>query len=241
MTKHITIIVLLILCSCTVTKRLHRKGFNVEWHKNYVKNSSADKLKNTELDQIELTDEAEFYPEAADSITQIVLNNDISLNVEEENKVIDKVSPDDEIDLQNEIPALTQVFNNYINSQNVVKPLAPLSSSKDTNEAEGDLLNGVLSVLAIVIIVLGVFFILGSLFIFFGFPGFNGLFSALVLSGNGFIAGFFGFLLFLLILLLIILFVLFIEFFLGYALGLILGFSFILIGIVLLLINKLST
>jgi|TARA_B110000908_G_C10258705_1_gene457498 hypothetical protein len=38
--KSVLLLLLVLISSCTVTKRVHRNGFHVEWHKNYLNNHS---------------------------------------------------------------------------------------------------------------------------------------------------------------------------------------------------------
>jgi hypothetical protein len=227
MIKHITLILLLVLCSCTVTKRMHRKGFNVEWHKSYVSNNSTNEQKDTKFEDNKLNDEVVSSSNEVGNITEIEVNDEVE-------DPRDEFLIDDEVKLEDS----PLVIKRYSHSYNEELRYAPFSSNKEPNVAEEDSGDEILAFLAIFILVLGILLILGSLFLIFGFPSNTGLFSALVLSGNGLVAGIFGFLLYLLIMVLIILFVLLIQFVLGTLVGLILGFSLIIAGIILLIIFR---
>jgi hypothetical protein len=234
MIKHITLILLLVLCSCTVTKRMHRKGFNVEWHKSYVSNNSTNEQKDTKFEDNKLNDEVVSSSNEVGNITEIEVNDEVELSVVEVEDPRDEFLIDDEVKLEDS----PLVIKRYSHSYNEELPYAPFSSNEEPNVAEEDSGDEILAFLAIFILVLGILLILGSLFLIFGFPSNTGLFSALVLSGNGLVAGIFGFLLYLLIMVLIILFVLLIQFVLGTLVGLILGFSLIIAGIILLIIFR---
>ena len=232
MTKHFILIVLLIMCSCTVTKRVHRKGFNVEWRKNYITQNSNKQERSSKQDDIKLNHMEMLDEDVVDSI-ELVSENVVVKSSDEH--VCYSTSMKDDNGRQSRINVIEKDKRNITYLPLKIKPLLTFTVEKNKlNEA--DEADDLMAILGFILLVLGVFLLLGCLFVFFGFPGLNGLFSTLVFSGNGLIAGIFGFLLFLLIVLLVILFVLLIQFVLGYLMGLILGATFMVAGIVLILI-----
>lgn len=240
MSKYFSVILVLLIASCTVTKRHYNKGFNVEWHKNYITKHSSKAEQEIELDNNLVSDEVESFSQDVDSVAQMVLQNDVLIH--EESFEVKTTVDEEPINYtgNSQLPSKLKqtIFKRMSNSKNRIRSLLPLSRAQDSSAAEGGSSDELLIIIGFILLFLGIFLILGSLYFVFGFPGLNGLFSTLVFSGNGFIAGLFGFLLYLLILLLVILFVLLVQFVLGYLLGLILGLSFLAAGIVLLLIFR---
>jgi hypothetical protein len=241
MNQRITLIILLFLCSCTITKRVHRGGYYVQWNKNYGINMDAaqeedgDAIESSPKDLIETIGEID---EVADTLVPFHKDTQVEGDfVSEENPSESNVPI-----YYEEPPPKNQkitVIDNYIER---IKGIEIVKDPFKGEEklSEGNSVNaGLLRVLGIIMICFGGMLIIASLFLFFGFNGLAGLFASLVFSGNGFVAGLLGFLLFLLILLVLILFVLFVQVIGGSTVGLIIGGSLILIGLLFLLFGYL--
>lgn len=232
-----SLIVLLILASCTVTKRVHNPGFHIEWHKNYSKDLSSerkDERKNNAEDQEVVLANSSEMVETIDSLT----NNSIEIpvvqtSVEEERSIKpSELLKDDAVQLPesgiiSEKPDQEKTTNQKSNSKH--------KKSASGGGMAGEALGAIGATLAI----LGAVLLIGSLFLFFGFNGFGFLFDVLVMSGNGFVIGLLGFILFLIILLIVVIFVAIVKYVLGgYQLGFILGGIFLGLGLLLMLLSQ---
>lgn len=232
---------LLSLFSCTVTKRVHRPGYHIEWNKNYSK--SERQVAN------EKAQETSDFATNSLGTTVSVDHLDAELEASVLNQKEEAVDKDDfgspksskePHDTSKEIQENTKgafVFGR----KSIFRPHESKVDVEDDEEDEKKEPNGeIISGIGVGLIILGVMLMIGSLFLVFGFGGLGNLFTALVFSGNGFVVGFLGFLLFILILLVIGLFVVIVEFVLGgaYA-GFVVGSILIVAGIVLMLIGYL--
>lgn len=230
-----SLIVLLILASCTVTKRVHNPGFHVEWHKNYSKDLGSDKdekLKNDAEEQ-EILEKDEII----DSLTNSSIQSpevQVSVPVERSKEPNDLLKDDVDQLSENGETSETSDQESTTNQSKISKKKRAARGDGTGMEALGAIGAG--------LAILGAVLLIGSLFLFFGFAGFGGLFNVLVLSGNGFAVGLLGFILFLIILVVVILFVAIVEFILGgYQLGFILGGILLGLGLLLMLISQLGS
>ena len=220
------IVALFSLASCSVTKRVHRNGFHVTWNNNFSKNVEQN------------NDQGVVESERLNSDTLLIVTSEIYhdqkierikvLNVEDVTSIKDilnkkKLSRD-----ESEILIRDVVFDNYL-----FKDVGTLEE-EDVSEAEFESLE----IIGIVLLCLGTLFLLGSLILVLGFVALDGLFSALVFSGNGIVVGVFGFVLFLILLLIAVLFMFIIQAMGGFSVGFILGGIMIGSGFILLLLNS---
>jgi len=233
MREHLFLVIILLLSSCTITKRVHRKGVNIEWHKKYSTHQSFNSSSaSTDVLEFNFSDKAEIN--AGDSI-QFVSCID-SIHAEQ---TLTSVHYSLSSRKNKGIESRKKVIREVLTNENIVK------FGKSTKRGEKYSANTafssdeILKTIGIVVLILGGVIILTSFIALSGFIGFENLFSSLVLSGNGIAAGFLGFLLFLLLLVLFILFLLLIEAIGGFIVGLTLGLVLLGIGGVLLLVNQL--
>jgi len=233
MREHLFLVIILLLSSCTITKRVHRKGVNIEWHKNYSTHQNSNS-NSVSIDVLELEFSDKVGINAGDSIQFV--------------SCIDSIHA--EQTLTSVHYSLSSRKNKGIESRKkrVSKILAKaqlLQFDKSIKKIEKKPVNTVLYTdellkkIGIIILIIGGGIILTSFIVMSGFVGFTNLFSSLVLSGNGFTAGVLGFLLFLLLVVVFLLFLFLIEAIGGFIIGLTLGLILLGVGGILLLLNLL--
>ena len=220
----------LFLFSCTVTKRVHRPGYHIEWKKNYrvqkedktvlvarkVENKPSTVLANSMVEApLEVVADAKSEPKPILDSKEIALAQirdveaDVSDNQERHRMHVD------------------QSRFHFLKSRTyfpIQLPKAEKRKSASSEYASDGWRN-----VGFVLLGLGGFLLMGSLIAFFGFWALEEIFYSLVFSGNGFIAGILGLLLFLLILIVVFIAYAIVRFILG---GAYVGFvvSFICIG-----------
>lgn len=236
----------LLLClfsffSCTVTKRVHRPGYHIEWNKNYSANAREVATEN-EMDAAQDSSKRTASPtrlNPAGMHFEEGLEASIAREEEKTLETLDFNSPKNPKNVQNEQKGAQDSKNWEFDpgSKGSYRPYDTIVDDEvQKRRSNARIINGI----AIGLIILGLMLFIASLFLVFGFNGLGGLFNSLVFSGNGFFVGLLGFLLFLLILLVIVLFVVIVEFVLGGAyVGFVFGSSLVVAGLVLLLINYL--
>lgn len=234
MTLRIFLLFLLILGSCTVTKRIHRKGYHIEWHKNDTKTSKISRKTvdaNTEKKQADLSADVTTF----DSLS----------NTSETDKNFEKLAFE-ETNLESDIADQTTEENSETDQnfsiQKIINENKFISKSKAQNSKieDTDSDSGHFGTMSYLLLSLGFLFLVGSFFLVFGYLGLEVLFELLVFGGNGILLGVLGFILFLLILVLVGLFILLIEAIGGVKVGLIIGITLMLVGLVLLIIDHTS-
>lgn len=226
MTLRILLLFLLLLGSCTVTKRVHRKGYHIEWHKSDTKTSKISRKNvhtNIEKAQAELSVES---TSETDRDFQNLAFEESNL----ESDIVDLTTNESRETEQNfSIPKII-TENKFI-----PKSIVQKSKIEDTDSDSGHF-----GTMGYLLLSLGFLFLVGSFFLVFGYLGFEVLFELLVFGGNGIVLGVLGFVLFLLILVLVGLFILLIEAIGGVKIGLIIGITLMVAGLVLIIINHTS-
>lgn len=220
----ICLVFFLFSVSCTVTKRVHRPGFHVEWRKHYsqsnVSDTSGEKLENPGQAKEQRSElPSDLNTTSADSLVSKEANTSIA----PERRTYQPIANTFET-VKESFAAAFQKQSNAIAVQKST-PLPYIYVQGKNLQIWGYAFLG-----------FGVLLILGSVFLVFGTNGFSGLYNSLVFGGNGLAAGILGFLLFLLILLVVFLFAVIVEFGLGGPTnGFIVGLAFLVGGGVLLI------
>lgn len=204
MFKTASFFIFLFLLSCTVTKRVHRPGYHLEWKKNYrvqkaAKPETSKKENSLELEsshsKSELDENSNKIKESvADSIQELELRK---LKLEEKSETIGRDSV-----RRKQVEKRT-----FANKFRLVKsrdyfPIRVPSITQKKKASNAFVLEGFRTV-GVVLLCVGGFLLMGSLISYFGFWVLEELFYSLVFSGNGIIAGLLGFLLFLIILIVV--------------------------------------
>ena len=220
------------LMSCSVTKRVHLKGFHVKWNGNFSKKNDQRNDLLLNFDRKIVESELVYYD-------TLLTTNSVRLEEEKIDSAsalyIEKENSNDYAPKNSEgFKDIWKTFTHDVTPKNVSLKKHDRLEEEEVSDSEFE----TLEILGIVLLSLGVLFLLGSLILVIGFNGLDGLFSALVFSGNGIVAGVFGFVLFLMILLLLVLFMFLIEFIGGFGVGFILGGLMVGAGFVLLLLNS---
>lgn len=233
MIKATTIFVFLFLFSCTVTKRVHRSGFHIEWKKNY----HAQKVQKTSPSDI-----------SKGKITQ--LNSD-KLQIREvqliavsagsfESSVSAKRNKKHDSNQEIEAPKGNQeVSTLFLTQTRKYNPFQKFTRQKETISDRG---SPRLRRFGYVMLAIASFLLLGSIFAFFGLWSLEWLFYGLVFSGSGIIAGILGLILFMLIFIVCFSSYALVEYLLGgHIIGLIATAVCLVIGVICLLIAKRNT
>ncbi len=239
MIRTLLILSMLSFVSCTVTKRVHRKGFHVEWKKNYATNAKTSEKRTSNTT-------ASVAKQEVGGRHQTANRSDTLLNAFEPEIGKTPTPRAGATDANKEMGALSSKQDLDADFDPLQKIKSPKTTTKrrsvprvDEEERKKDSgADEVLKVFGIVLLLFGIMLLVASFVILFGFTGFGGLFNALVFSGNGFLVGFLGFLLFLLIVLLVIVFVVIVQYVFGGAyVGFIVGTVLVVLGIVLLIVS----
>lgn len=200
--KTTTIFLLLFLLSCTVTKRMHRPGFHIEWKKNYRVQSESEVEFESEcesemvsveqdIDTVEyLSDFSELYESSAPFTTNEIRSESQSMRGKLEQV---KNNHSEKLALQ------THRF--FVEKTRRFEPLKMPRDVKNAEESSSGYSGDGFMYVGYVLLGIAAFILIGALFSYFGFWFMENLFYSLVFSGNGLIAGILGFLLFLIILL----------------------------------------
>jgi len=232
MSYRIVIILLLFSISCTVTKRVHRKGVNIEWHKTYSNHKKSFVFKVNKPKNKELFESKRTLIEAHNSSDSITLNYDSNLisitNIENENQ-IDTAKSINVKKKYKERLKKKQLYNTVLSEPSTNNYLAVRNKIFSNDN--------ILKYIGISILVLGLLLVITSLIMIAGFSGFVNIFNSLVLSSSGIVASFFGLLLFLILIISFFIFAFFIEAIGGITVGIILGLILTAIGGLLLLID----
>lgn len=230
--RVIIILSLFVFTNCTVQKRIHRRGFHIEWHNNYAKKSVVDQNddeNNLSIELDEVVEEDLINDTQNATITEVeVIDTSTSIEKDEmSEKIVDNIGLKLGWEKVCQIWPVSTYFFKEINTK---------SAENDGNHSNAK--PTTLELIAMFFAVMAVITLVGSLFLYFGFHGFGKLFNALVFSGNGFFVSVLGFILFLIILVLVFICVALVEFvFGGYFNGFIIGSCCALIVIVLGLIS----
>jgi len=231
--RFLFVVGLFSLMSCSVTKRVHRKGIHVNWNSNYSQKWGQKNCLMSEpgrrFKRKTVSDNLNV-DSLSSSSSEVSINPEASneVNLENENLIIQKKHK--AIDSEDKRESL--IHDVYLDNHQF-KDIIPLN--------EGDIGNSeheTLEIIGMVLLGLGILFLLGSFILVVGFSGFDGLYNTLVFNGNGVVVGIFGFILFLVLLLTTILFMFVIEAIGGFSIGFILGGIMIGIGFILLLVNS---
>lgn len=226
---------LLFLFGCTVTKRVHRPGFHVEWKKNYSISASASVIEKDKAQEASARStspsDSKISPNQLDQHDEVLLDSEKHEIVESDDSGLLKSAKNHREGLK-EIPKNKKLLFDF-SRNSTYRPQDILEEEDENAEAKGMVLRG----FAIGLIICGGLIFIASMFLVFGFTGLGFLFDALVFSGNGFLVGLMGFLLFLVFVLIIGLFVVIVEYVLGGPMaGFIVGTVFMVTGLVMLLI-----
>lgn len=234
MIKTATRLLLVFLASCTVTKRVHRPGYHIEWKKHYKTQKSSKEYK--ELDGVSKTlemdalkvQEAAFLTERSYELEPLL---DIS-STEKEQVLLDVVEEE-----------LKEHNSKEQREIRRTRKYAPFESLKErTQKKSKQRLRGIPELRNIGYVLLGIagFLLIGVFFAYFGLWALESLFYNLVFSGNGIVAGILGFVIFLIILLLVFLAFAIVEYLMGsYIIGLIVaGITAAVGGLCLLIANN---
>lgn len=207
-----------------MTKRVHRKGFHIEWNKRL---NSDDKVSIKSYSTIQSTSEkANVDCDILDELNEQDLNTTVDLSTLEP--------------ILKPVVRFPELYPDKFKGQKITTQKESHNISiSDQEFTPVNQTSKNLMYIGYFFMALGVMLLLGSIFASFGFPNMSGLFQALVFSGNGFFVGFLGFLLFILIFLLILVFTLIVtEIFGGPFGGAIAGGSFLIVGFGIFLIAK---
>ena len=228
MLQRLLFISLLFLCSCTITKRVHRKGVLIEWNKRY---SSQKKIVEQPTKELRGSKKNPLLKKIKEPIIDEELDNSLI------DSIIEKTSHSDRF----ESKVTTQEEDVLLISNKVVHPI--LKNRQTRGEIETSTKrkrnSDVLVNIGIGLLIFGGVFVLSSFITIWGFSGFGSLFEFLVLSGNGLLIGILGFLLFLAIVVMFYLLWLLIMSLGGFTVGLMIGLSLILLGGISILLGKL--
>lgn len=220
------VVSVLSLVGCTVTKRVHRKGFHIEWHRNYkTKQPKAERRE----EKVDYASSKQDRPHV-DTILHSKASSFVAVATPREEESHPKAR---------EIPTKHDVFPEGFSEKQ-----APMERHEPEDAIEEEIASNTKSrvdldpmrVMAIVLLVLGGLFLLGSVFYLFGLGGMGALFDVLVFSGNGFFIGVLGFILFLIILLVVILFVFMVDVMGGFNIGMIAAGGLLALGTLLLIL-----
>lgn len=222
MNQRLFLILLLILSSCTVTKRLYTKGYNIERNKIYSFKSTLNQNKKEQDIEIK-NDLSENDSSDQSSIkTKEELVNEDSYFVEyNSDSVVLKI---DVIEKNKEWEDTLEVIEEVPSVQNKDKTEVSQKDKKKSKKQK-------LKIWGIVLLGLGILFWLGALSVEGEFL--YNVFDALVFSGNGFFVAILGFIVFLGIGASIVLFYL-IVMGIGYNAGLAIAVVLAVIGLALL-------
>lgn len=263
MYKVATIFLFLFLFSCTVTKRVHRPGFHVEWKKNYKvqKDDSNAKVIDARGDiSASLVEESGLEFEGEVQNDKSLPNDNIVSNAE----ALEARVSDSDAGLREPQPAVrgtdsralsrverrvkkkksTQSFNLkqqahsfFIEKTRKYAPLKMPKAKKNAVSNSGGGAGEGFLYLGYILLGIGGYILIGALLSFFGFWLMEELFYSLVFSGNGIIAGILGFILFLAILLVVFIAYAIVHYLLGGAyMGFIVSLVFIGAGLLCLLV-----
>lgn len=264
MLKTTTIFLFLFLFSCTVTKRVHRPGFHVEWKKNYKtqrqiqgeqESEKEAKSEKAEVSEIGLPAcrQARREPQPADVESDISIPNEdkgelvearLSENLDDSNtealevKESPKKSPKNTKPKKNlKIGKEAKTF--FIEKSRKYAPLnMPKKKKKSYRESNWYLSDNLLYT-SYAFFGFAAFLLLGCLFSFMGIWLIEEMFYALVFNGNGFIAGLLGFILFLILLVIVFIAYGFVHYILGGTyIGLIVAAASVGIGLLFLLASS---
>lgn len=251
MFRSTLILILLVLAGCTVTKRVHRPGYHIEWRKtkSAVGKNEISQRMNQHMDSVhpDLTEHVGRTPKEGLRTDSKLTDDEININRTEENSVqeITIKEPDSpEKTVRNEDP--TTAKKNYRKTKKLKLKWPPNARSEiqktkpvkvRLNEERNESLAYNLQIAGIIVLSTGVLLLLGSILSYFGFFLIVDLFYALVFSGNGIIASIFGFLLFLVIAIALLALYAVVRYILGgYILGFIMSAACIISGGVLLIV-----
>ncbi len=240
MYKVATIFLFLFLFSCTVTKRVHRPGFHIEWKKNYRVQAESESERQVSSG-VEMQDLHEDIGEGEMAETnEISAEFDVRFEKREGRasrasaREVNKSQREKKLRKSIDIKQEARSFFMKKSRKYALKiPKQKKKASRVSNESFGE---GFLY-LGYVLLGIGGYILIGALLSFFGFWIMEELFYSLVFSGNGFIAGILGFLLFVFIFVVVIIAYLIVRYLLGGAyLGFIVSTVFIAAGLLCLLI-----
>lgn len=231
MMKAATIFLLLFLASCTVTKRVHRPGYHIEWKKNYRVQKISKPEQEVRFSSKELPLETSEL-EAKNLDLEISNDNALEplLNVPEASTNHISVADNVQETSSNSNRALRVKSRKYA-------PFEKFSGRKKSrSKANGSGSTG-LQYFGYMLLGISAFLLFGCFFAYFGLWALESLFYSLVFSGSGLIAGILGFILFLIILLIVFIAYAIVEYLLGsYIIGLIVAGIAALVGALCLLI-----
>ncbi len=216
MMKATTIFLLLFLASCTVTKRVHRPGYRIEWKKNYRVQKISDKEKEsvskTEPEHLATTELALRKPSVADpkrlELQPLMsFEQDQSVANQESTELESKGNENGAIDLK---------------QSRTYAPFERFKIRRTPTLKRSFSFNSDLEIFGYWMLGIAGFLLLGTFFAYFGLWALESLFYNLVFSGNGLIAGIVGFIIFLIILLIVFIAYAIVEYLMGsYIVGLI--------------------
>lgn len=244
MYKAATIFLFLFLLSCTVTKRVHRPGFHIEWKKNYKvqKENSNDEV----LEARESTSDISALLDVQSGEDDRTLR-EVETKINESQSLVGDGEDDralSEVERRNTKEKSKTNFNLKQHAHSIfiekTRKYAPLKMPKVKKDAVSDSGGGAdegFLYLGYILLGIGGYLLIGALLSYFGFWLMENLFYSLVFSGNGIIAGILGFILFLLILLFVFIAYAIVHYLLGGAyMGFIVSLVFIGAGLLCLLI-----
>lgn len=206
MDKLILPLLVLMIASCTVTKRVHRPGFHIEWKKNYrIQKDNVTAIEPSNTVQLsEVTEDEKPNSTLDKEVVPNVLRDEKSADDRQEtSKEKSPVSKNLEEESTRRINLKQSRFYNPV-EWNFKRDEVVESRSYDGLRTFGN-----------VLFFIAGFFLLGVIFAYFGLWALESVFYSLVFSGNGFIVGVLGFLLFLVILLVVFVAYGVVEFILG--------------------------
>ncbi|XOV66789.1 MAG: hypothetical protein ACFHU9_14280 [Fluviicola sp.] len=261
MYKTAAIFLLLFLLSCTVTRRVHRPGFHLEWKKKYKVQKDEKSVADISIpidihngnDDRGSSGVERHYEKISNPNAEVIEARGTKNSglrepqpaVSEQNLIAESLEtiaprPLNEVHQKSKksLSLLQQITSSLFEKSGKYDPL-PIAQrkkvvSKQSNTLAGD---GFLYV-GYITLGLGAYLFIGALFSYLGFWILENLFYSLVFSGNGIIAGILGFILFLIILLFVFIAYAIVHYVLGGAyLASIISMALLGVGLLFLLIG----
>ncbi|GAB5416658.1 MAG: hypothetical protein Crog4KO_21470 [Crocinitomicaceae bacterium] len=224
MMKATTIFLLLCLASCTITKRVHRPGYHIEWKKNYraqntpnKENESASKAESEHLE----TSELEL--KKSDVATPKQLELQPLMSFEREESAFQQESTELDVNPNTDVIVLKQ-SRRYAPFERFKNRKKSTSKRSISNALD-------LELFGYWMLGIAAFLLLGTFFAYFGLWALESLFYNLVFGGNGLIAGILGFFIFLIVLVVVFIAYAIVEYLMGsYIIGLIVSGALAAVG-----------
>ncbi len=244
MYKAATIFAFLFLLSCTVTKRVHRPGFHIEWKKNYKVQKEQQTERSQSVQGADFIEAGLQEPQPSDghfdSNAEALEVRESTHQINPENNSAKSISFSQQHKRHHTQKRTQQHTSNFfVEKSRTYAPLKMPKAEKSASKRSGGFAADGFRGIGYVLLGIGIFLLLGTLMSFTGIWLLEEIFYSLVFSGNGIIAGILGFIVFLVILLVVFIAYAVVHYILGGAyIGLIVSLACIGIGALCLLIGS---